>query len=100
MQEAISASTDTNEPFVIVVDEGLEADKVYRVEASSYRCYLYEIAFQRTLIQPLPAIPTAITNYPSSTALDVWYTLQGVRLAVRPTLPGLYISRGRVVQVK
>lgn len=100
VQEAISASTDTNEPFVIVVDEGLEADKVYRVEASSYRCFLYEIAFQRTLIQPLPTIPTAITNYPSSTALDVWYTLQGVRLAVRPTLPGLYIYRGRVVQVK
>ena len=102
VKEELNASTSTTEPFVITIDEGLSPDKIYRVEASVYRCFLYEIAFQRTLTPPAPTIPTGITSYlsPLNSYLEYWYTLQGVRLSSRPTVPGFYIHRGRVIRVK
>ncbi len=45
---ASSSSTDTNRTFTLDIDD-LEANKIYKVEASVYRGYLYEIAFKTPL---------------------------------------------------
>ena len=45
--------------------------------------------------------PSPIIDYPSSTAdVEVWYTLNGIRLDRRPTKPGLYICNGKKVMVR
>ena len=47
--------------------------------------------------------PTAIQSQESrvkSQESDVWYTLSGVKLANRPTRPGIYINNGKKVMVK
>lgn len=45
--------------------------------------------------------PSPIIDYPSSTAdVEVWYTLNGIRLDRRPTKSGLYICNGKKVMVR
>ena len=51
IKSATSTSTSTNTPFNIGVDQ-LDASKIYKVEASVYRGYLYEIGFQTSLKTP------------------------------------------------
>lgn len=59
-----STSTSTTTPFTLTAD-GLDISKIYKVEASIYRGYLYEIAFQT----PLASDPE-IAATPESVSLD------------------------------
>ena len=63
-----SSSTST---FTLTAD-GLDATKIYKVEASIYRGYLYEIAFQTPLPQnPDPVVETSLEGATSITEAPI-----------------------------
>ncbi|MBQ9285147.1 MAG: S8 family serine peptidase [Bacteroidaceae bacterium] len=69
-KSATSTSTSTT-PFVISVD-GLDAAKVYKVEASIYRGYMYEIAFQTPIeVDKTPQLAVEPTELTFETPLGV-----------------------------
>lgn len=58
------------------------------------------IVDDRTLSIDMPMLPTAITTIqPALPEEDnAWYTLQGIRLARKPTKPGIYLYKGKKVR--
>ena len=56
----------------------------------------------RTLSIEMPKLATGIitTIHEPSTETDQWYTLQGIRLAGRPSRPGIYLHHGTKVIIK
>ncbi|MBQ8051928.1 MAG: S8 family serine peptidase [Bacteroidaceae bacterium] len=84
-KSATSTSTSTTTPFVISID-GLDASKVYKVEASIYRGYMYEIAFQT----PIEVDKTSqLTVEPTELAFE---TPLGVEQVKQFTVKGKYLT--------
>ncbi len=54
-KSASSSSSDTYRTFTLDIDD-LEANKIYKVEASVYRGYLYEVAFKTPLTVTPPVL--------------------------------------------
>ena len=52
------------------------------------------------IVEDLPTGIVSIDNSQSTIDNDVWYTLNGVRLNGKPTIPGIYIVNGLKVVIK
>ena len=52
------------------------------------------------IVEDLPTGIVSIDNSQSTIDNDVWFTLNGVRLNGKPTLPGIYIVNGLKVVIK
>ena len=52
------------------------------------------------IVEDLPTGIVSIDNSQSTIDNDVWFTLNGVRLNGKPTIPGIYIVNGKRVVVK
>ena len=64
VKDLTNTSTSTSTPYTITAD-GLDATKIYKVTASNYRGYMYEIAFQTPIsVKPeLTVNPGALSFY-------------------------------------
>ena len=52
------------------------------------------------IVEDLPTGIVSIDNSQLAIDNDVWYTLNGVRLNGKPTIPGIYIVNGKRVVIK
>ena len=52
------------------------------------------------IVEDLPTGIVSIDNSQSTIDNDVWFTLNGVRLNGKPTIPGIYIVNGLKVVIK
>ncbi|WP_220369027.1 leucine-rich repeat domain-containing protein [Prevotella sp. Rep29] len=52
------------------------------------------------IVEDLPTGIVSIDNSQSTIDNDVWFTLNGVRLNGKPTIPGIYIVNGKRVVIK
>jgi len=52
------------------------------------------------IVEDLPTGIVSIDNSQSTIDNDVWFTLSGVRLNGKPTIPGIYIVNGLKVVIK
>ena len=52
------------------------------------------------IVEDLPTGIVSIDNSQLAIDNDVWFTLNGVRLNGKPTLPGIYIVNGKRVVIK
>lgn len=53
-----------------------------------------------TAIDDMRLTPEAMTNGNDTDGNETWYTVSGMKLSSRPTLPGLYLCNGRKVIVR
>ncbi len=84
-KSATSTSTSTSTPFVISID-ALDAAKVYKVEASIYRGYMYEIGFQTPIeVDKTPQL----TVEPAELAFE---TPLGVEQVKQLAIKGKYLT--------
>ena len=63
----------------------------------------YEVADvwkEFNIVEDLPTGIVSIDNSQSTIDNDVWFTLNGVRLNGKPTIPGIYIVNGKRVVIK
>ena len=63
----------------------------------------YEVADvwkEFNIVEDLPTGIVSIDNSQSTIDNDVWFTLNGVRLNGKPTIPGIYIVNGLKVVIK
>ena len=67
--------------------------KVLYKAAAVWNDFLY-------IVEDLPTGILSIDNSQSTIDNDVWFTLNGVRLNGKPTIPGIYIVNGKRVVVK
>ena len=98
----VAGQSDSSQGLFTLTATDLDPTKIYKVETSIYRGYLYEVGFMTPLVvEPdEPAVPTAIRSHGNSFSDGAWYTIQGVRLNGWPTKPGLYIYNGKVKVVR
>ena len=52
------------------------------------------------IVEDLPTGIVSIDNSQLTIENDVWFTLNGVRLNGKPTIPGIYIVNGKRVVIK
>ena len=89
------------EDFVTVLDVMAKTFKSmlgdYQTEEDSTN-----IVDDRTLSIEMPKLPTGITINAAeqSIAQDEWYTLQGTRLARKPSRPGIYLHNKKKIIIK
>ncbi|MBR1655666.1 MAG: leucine-rich repeat protein [Prevotella sp.] len=67
--------------------------KVKYQAADVWKSFLY-------IVEDLPTGIVSIDNSQSTIDNDVWFTLNGVRLNGKPTIPGIYIVNGLKVVIK